>query len=215
MSGAVILWGATGQARVLRAILAAAGTGIEAVFDRSPVPAPWDDAPLFVGEAGYRQWRAGFRGDVLPGLLVAIGGSRGRDRLEIAARLGREGHALPEIRHAAAVVEPFAETAPGCQILAGAVLAAGAVLGEQCILNTNAGVDHDCRLGPGCHVGPGATLCGEVVLGINCFVGAGAVVLPRIRIGDDAVIGAGAVVTRDVAPGAVVVGNPARVQEPR
>ena len=42
-------------------------------------------------------------------------------------------------------------------------------------------------------------------------IGAGAVLLPGIRIGAEALVGAGAVVTRDVPPGAVVAGNPARL----
>jgi len=41
-------------------------------------------------------------------------------------------------------------------------------------------------------------------------VGGGAVLLPGIEIGEEAFIGAGAVVLDDVAPRAVVVGNPAR-----
>ena len=41
-------------------------------------------------------------------------------------------------------------------------------------------------------------------------VGGGAVLCPGIEIGAEAFVGAGAVVTRDVAPRAVVVGNPAR-----
>lgn len=41
-------------------------------------------------------------------------------------------------------------------------------------------------------------------------IGGGAVVLPGITIGERAMIGAGAVVTRDVPPGILVVGNPAR-----
>lgn len=40
-------------------------------------------------------------------------------------------------------------------------------------------------------------------------IGSGATVLGGVRIGRGATVGAGAVVTRDVAPGATVVGNPA------
>ena len=41
-------------------------------------------------------------------------------------------------------------------------------------------------------------------------IGSGAVILGGVRIGEGALIGAGAVVTRDVLPGAVVAGVPAR-----
>jgi acetyltransferase-like isoleucine patch superfamily enzyme len=41
-------------------------------------------------------------------------------------------------------------------------------------------------------------------------IGSGAVILGGVRIGQGALVGAGAVVTRDIAAGAVVVGNPAR-----
>lgn len=42
-------------------------------------------------------------------------------------------------------------------------------------------------------------------------IGANTTILPGVRVGRDALVGAGSVVTRDVPPGAVVVGNPARV----
>jgi acetyltransferase-like isoleucine patch superfamily enzyme len=42
-------------------------------------------------------------------------------------------------------------------------------------------------------------------------VGAAAVLCPGVEIGEEAYVGAGAVVVRDVPPGVVVVGNPARV----
>ena len=42
-------------------------------------------------------------------------------------------------------------------------------------------------------------------------IGSGAVLLCGITVGENATIGAGSVVTKDVPPGAVVAGNPARV----
>lgn len=49
-----------------------------------------------------------------------------------------------------------------------------------------------------------------VRIGANVWIGGGALMLPGVTIGHNAIIGAGAVVTRDVPPGATVVGNPAR-----
>ncbi len=54
-----------------------------------------------------------------------------------------------------------------------------------------------------------------VVVGHDVWVGHGAIILPGRTIGTGAVVGAGAVATRDVAPYAIVAGNPARVIRPR
>ena len=50
-----------------------------------------------------------------------------------------------------------------------------------------------------------------VRIGDRVWVGTRAVILKGVTIGDGAVVAAGAVVTRDVPPGAVVAGVPARV----
>lgn len=48
------------------------------------------------------------------------------------------------------------------------------------------------------------------VIGNGAAIGANATVLPGVRIGDGALVAAGSVVTRDVPPGMLAVGNPAR-----
>ena len=48
-------------------------------------------------------------------------------------------------------------------------------------------------------------------IGENCFIGARSIILPGVSIGDGSIVAAGAVVTKDVPPGSIVAGNPARV----
>lgn len=50
-----------------------------------------------------------------------------------------------------------------------------------------------------------------IVIEDEVFVGARAIILKGVTIGRRAVVGAGAVVSRDVEPGTIVAGNPARV----
>jgi acetyltransferase-like isoleucine patch superfamily enzyme len=51
----------------------------------------------------------------------------------------------------------------------------------------------------------------EVTIGRDVWVGAGCIILPGVTIGDGAVLAAGSVVTRDVPPGVVMGGVPAKV----
>ena len=44
----------------------------------------------------------------------------------------------------------------------------------------------------------------------NVFIGADTVILPGVKIGPNAIVGAGSIVTKDVPPGTIVGGNPAR-----
>jgi acetyltransferase-like isoleucine patch superfamily enzyme len=42
-------------------------------------------------------------------------------------------------------------------------------------------------------------------------IGSGATILSNLSIGENAIVGAGSVVTKDVPPGSIVIGNPAKV----
>lgn len=52
--------------------------------------------------------------------------------------------------------------------------------------------------------------CGCIEVMDNVFIGADTIILPGVKIGPNVVIGAGSVVTKDVPPGQIVAGNPAK-----
>ncbi len=207
----IIFWGASGHAKVLREFIGSSGYELVALFDNEAgVSSPFADVSLHHGRRGFQAWQKKHHQPPVA-CLVAIGGDRGQERLEIqnflAARL-----LVPIVAvHPTAFVAANAIIGKGAQILAQAAVAAEVQMGEACIINTSASVDHECILGAGVHVAPGAVIAGCARIGDFSLIGAGAVVLPRINIGKNVIVGAGAVVAKDVPDNKVVFGNPARI----
>jgi putative colanic acid biosynthesis acetyltransferase WcaF len=54
-----------------------------------------------------------------------------------------------------------------------------------------------------------------ITIGHGVWIAAGAFIGPTVTVGDNCVVGARAVVMKDVPPGMVVAGNPARVIKQR
>lgn len=131
----------------------------------------------------------------------------------LAHRLWRE----PALRLPARLLSQAARAVTGVEIHPGATIGRrlfidhgmGVVIGETAVVGDDVVLFH------------GATLGGKTMrhgkrhptVGDGVVVGAGAKVLGAVWIGDGAQIGANAVVLKDVPPGAVAVGVPARVRQ--
>jgi acyl-[acyl carrier protein]--UDP-N-acetylglucosamine O-acyltransferase len=71
-------------------------------------------------------------------------------------------------------------------------------------------VGHDTVIGADCEIAPLTSIAGHCTIGDRVRIGIGVSIRPYITIGDGARIGAGAAVVKDVPPGEVWAGNPAR-----
>lgn len=84
------------------------------------------------------------------------------------------------------------------------------VIGDGCKIDNLVHVAHNVVLGTNAVVIANSMLGGSVKVGDNAWIAPSVSIMNQATIGAAAVAGLGAVVLRDVEPGAVVVGNPAR-----
>lgn len=205
LPGRFVLIGAGGHAAVVYDALRKRSVDLEVEVR--------DDAPTLAGQSFFDLVVAvpALPAKGLHGVVFHVAVGANGVRAELFRRAEAVGGVLGSIVHPGALV------GLGVFVGAGSFLAAGCIVGPRtttergCIINHGAIVDHDCRLGEWTHVAPGAVLGGGVEVGAGCLIGAAATILPGRRIGAGCIVGAGAVVTRDVAPGATVMGIPARI----
>lgn len=100
----------------------------------------------------------------------------------------------------------------GCRIGSGVKIHSNCYIAQFSVIDDGAfiapGVSFANDLYPGSAESAAAMRGPHVEAGAQ--IGVGATLLPHVRIGAGAMVGSGSVVTRDVAPGMVVLGSPAR-----
>lgn len=146
----------------------------------------------------------------LPAGPIALALGRPSVRAEFLDRLIDLGRTPATLVHADATIGPDVELGPGCIVSPGVRITANIRIGAAALVHTGVVLSHDDVVGRCVTISPGTTITGGVTLEDEVSIGAGVTVLPGVTIGRGAVVGAGAVVTRDVEPGATVVGVPAK-----
>lgn len=210
----LILLGAGGHAKVMHALVEAAGYSVIGICDpqlASEGVLRWRGIPVLGGDE--------VLGCIKPatvGLINGLGqliGSRIRERIFMQMR--QAGFSFPVLVHPTAWVAGDVRLAEGVQVMAGAVIQPDCEIGANSIVNTCASIDHDCRIGSNVHIAPGATLCGGVQVEDGAFIGAGAVLIQGLRVGGAAVVGAGVTLTRELSAEQILLGAASRFKPQR
>jgi sugar O-acyltransferase (sialic acid O-acetyltransferase NeuD family) len=131
-------------------------------------------------------------------------------RARIVGILDSRGWVPLTLVHPRATIGSQSTIGCGAIICAGAQISTNVRVGRHVHLNPGAIVGHDAQLGDFVSANPGSIVSGDVEVGNRALIGAGAVILQGLSVGEDAIVGASACVTRDVAPGDIVKGVPAR-----
>ena len=108
----------------------------------------------------------------------------------------------------------------GCTVHSPVWIGNNVVIGDRCKIQAFAFIPEGVTIASDVFIGPHVCFTNDkyppsnirehTFVGKGVSIGANATILCGITIGDGARIGAGAVVTKNVAPDAVVIGNPAK-----
>ena len=187
---------------------------------------PWDlvfvddnpHAPQFNGHQvlTYAQWLT----EPAASRHICLAIASGMVREKLVTRCSCDDVAFFEVRAANVVVMDEVQIGPGAVLCPFVTLTSNIRIGHHFHANLYSYVEHDCVIGDFVTFAPGVHCNGNVVVEDHAYIGTGAILRQGkpgepLVIGRGAVVGMGAVVTKNVAPGTTVVGNPARVMEPR
>ncbi|WP_181309849.1 NeuD/PglB/VioB family sugar acetyltransferase [Nocardioides campestrisoli] len=131
-------------------------------------------------------------------------------RRAVAERLDAAGLQPATLVHPTVTTGFDVTVGPGSVVCAGVRLTTNIRLGRHVHLNLNTTVGHDTVIGDYVSANPLASISGDCVLEDEVLVGVAGVVLNGLTVGRGSVVGGSACVVKDVPPGVVVKGIPAR-----
>lgn len=123
------------------------------------------------------------------------------------------------------LVREFTKVGDHTSIGSSTVIEGSCSIGNQVRIQSMVFIPQHSRIGNEVFIGPNTVLTNDryppsgrddlegPIIGDKAVIGANATIMPEITIGTGAAIAAGAIVTRDVPPGVLAIGSPARIRQ--
>lgn len=192
MQKKVIIFGASGHARVIADIIKKSGDDIVGFLDDNDdiQGKTIFDGKIVLGDTGEESVKK--YSDCY--FIIGIGSNRVRKIIS-----GK----YPNLKwytaiHPSSIIGSEVSINEGTAIMAGTVINTGTVIGKHCIVNTSSSLDHDNILEDYVHISPGAHLAGTVKISEGTWICAGVTVINNITIGKNNIVGSGATVIRSI-----------------
>jgi len=124
--------------------------------------------------------------------------------------LKNKGFKMLSLVHPQALIDTKVTYGDNVIIEMGAAIHTNSSIGNDVFLGGDALIGHHNKIGNHVLVGGNVSFGGAVIVEDYVSIGVGASIKPGVRLGKGSVVGVGAAVVKDVNPGDVVVGVPAK-----
>lgn len=134
-------------------------------------------------------------------------------RMSLTERIIAAGGKVPTLVHPKAEVSRYADISPvGVYIFPFTFIQADTKVGHNTVILSHVNVSHTNVIGAGCFIAGGSMIGAYTEIRDSVFIGQGVLSISgKVKcIGSHAYIGAGSLLTKDVPPGSLMVGRPAK-----
>lgn len=192
MQKKVIIFGASGHARVIADIIKKSGDEIVGFLDDNAdiQGKTIFDSKIVLGDTSEESVKK----YVDCYFIIGIGSNRVRKIISEKYSNLKWYTAI----HPSSIIGSDVSIKEGTVIMAGTVINTGTVVGKHCIVNTSSSLDHDNILEDYVHISPGSHLAGTVRISEGTWICTGVTIINNITIGKNNIIGAGATVIKNI-----------------
>lgn len=142
------------------------------------------------------------------GVVIAHGEPSTRSLL--ADKVRCDGYRLESVKDRTAWISSTAHLGEGVILFPNTYISSNANIGDNVLISVGTGIGHDSIIERNTVVSTLVSISGNCVVGSGCYIGTKACIRENLRIGENTIIGMGTCVFRDVGPGMIALGNPAR-----